>query len=412
MSYYHDENSSFQKYTSSSITAPQATPLRTAVPDASEEAAGQERRRLHELHDLGVLDTEPEQELDEMVEVAATLLNTPIALVSLVAEQRQWFKARVGLEACETNREVSFCQYTIPRPDEVLVVEDAQEDARFCDNALVTGPPYIRFYAGAPLVTPSGEVLGALCIIDQKPRQISERQKRALQILARKAMNHLQFRKFIPLHPSDALPWNQSSRLRELMDLAPGFSYQFRMDAGEACTFPFVTAGVEALHPELTPQSLLRDARLAFKKLHPEDMELVWDSLKQSFNTLEAWNVEFRTIQPDGSCRWFLARATPELQRDHSVLWYGNCQNITARREYERSMEQIAFDISHVLRRPVTSLLALAELIESDDLDAEEARYYIKYIKGVSEELERFTRRLHDVYAHKSEIIRNGGSGH
>lgn len=128
-----------------------------------------EPARLEALARYEVLDTPADPSFDRIVALAARLFDAPIALVSLVATGRQWFKAKVGLQACETGRDVSFCAYALTA-EEPLVVLDATRDPRFADNALVTGAPDIRFYAGAPLRTPSGHVLGTLCVIDSKPR--------------------------------------------------------------------------------------------------------------------------------------------------------------------------------------------------------------------------------------------------
>lgn len=128
-----------------------------------------ETERLRQLHELDILDTPPERQLDEIAAIAAGLFQTPVALVSLVDDERQWFKARIGLDATETSRDVSFCAHAI-LSNSVLCVNDALDDDRFADSPLVLGPPFIRFYAGAPLKTPSGQALGTLCVIDQKPR--------------------------------------------------------------------------------------------------------------------------------------------------------------------------------------------------------------------------------------------------
>jgi len=128
-----------------------------------------EARRLLALRRYEVLDTVAEETFDEIVKVAAKIAGTPIALISLVDYERQWFKSRVGLDAQESPREQSFCAYTMQGPG-VMVVEDATKDARFADNPLVLGAPDIRFYMGAPLTTPDGFGLGALCVIDRMPR--------------------------------------------------------------------------------------------------------------------------------------------------------------------------------------------------------------------------------------------------
>lgn len=126
-------------------------------------------QRLDALRQLLILDTPPEQRFDRLVEFATQEFRVPTALISLVDENRQWFKARVGLGATETPRDISFCGHALELPD-VLVIPDALLDPRFADNPLVTGPPHIRFYAGAQLRLPDGHVLGTLCLISPEPR--------------------------------------------------------------------------------------------------------------------------------------------------------------------------------------------------------------------------------------------------
>lgn len=130
-----------------------------------------EAERLQALGNLLVLDTPPEERFDRIVRFAAEELDVPIALVSLVDAQRQWFKSRLGLDFTETAREISFCAHAINQ-SQLFVICDASKDERFFDNPLVTGYPNIRFYAGAPLRAPSGERVGTLCVIDTKPREL------------------------------------------------------------------------------------------------------------------------------------------------------------------------------------------------------------------------------------------------
>ena len=130
-----------------------------------------DERRLQALREMLILDTPPEERFDRVVRFAADEFDMPIVLVSLVDAKRQWFKARVGLDVCETDRESSFCGHAIMQA-KILIVEDALDDERFHDNPLVSGDPKIRFYAGAPLQLPTGEIVGTLCMIDRQPRQL------------------------------------------------------------------------------------------------------------------------------------------------------------------------------------------------------------------------------------------------
>lgn len=133
-----------------------------------------ESERLAALRELLILDTPPEQRFDRIVQFAAAEFDMPVALISLLDSDRQWFKAAVGNQGvCETGREISFCGHVIVQPD-VMMVPNALQDQRFHDNPLVTGDPHIRFYAGAPLIMPNGHAIGTLCLIDDRPRQLDE----------------------------------------------------------------------------------------------------------------------------------------------------------------------------------------------------------------------------------------------
>ncbi|RZL65003.1 MAG: GAF domain-containing protein [Variovorax sp.] len=153
-----------------------------------------EADRLAELKRLAILDSSEEQAFDDITRMAASLCGTPIALITLLDDKRQWFKSRVGLQATETPREVSFCTHAIQTPDVPFVVRDALEDPRFVANPLVTGDPNIRFYAGAPLVTRSGNALGTICVIDRTPRDVTPEQLEQLQFMAQQVIALLESR--------------------------------------------------------------------------------------------------------------------------------------------------------------------------------------------------------------------------
>ena len=153
-----------------------------------------EVQRIKILWQYDVLDSVPEAVFDESTELAALICDAPIALITLVDEDRQWFKSKVGVEISETSRDVSMCAHTILQKD-LMIVPDATKDHRFKDNPLVIAPPKIRFYAGAPLVTPGGHALGTLCVIDTVPRNLTDNEKEALRLLARHVMTLLELRR-------------------------------------------------------------------------------------------------------------------------------------------------------------------------------------------------------------------------
>lgn len=156
-----------------------------------------ETARLKALQDYKVMDTLPEQAYDNFTKLASIICKTPIALITLLDDQRQWFKSRVGLEQSEIPREDALCNYTIMKPDNILVVNDATQDERFSANPLVASEPNLRFYAGAPLVTSSGEALGTICVFDEKPRELSADQLDALRVLSREVMGQFELRRSI-----------------------------------------------------------------------------------------------------------------------------------------------------------------------------------------------------------------------
>jgi len=141
-----------------------------------------EADRLQALQQLLLLDTPSDERYDRVVRFAAEQLDMPVALVSLIDGRRQWFKARLGMEAPETPRDISFCGHAIMAP-ELFVVEDASRDPRFADNPLVTGDLHLRFYAGAPISTPGGHRIGTLCVIDSVPRQLGPVERAVLEAL-------------------------------------------------------------------------------------------------------------------------------------------------------------------------------------------------------------------------------------
>jgi GAF domain-containing protein len=170
---------------------------RVAASDVKNDGAA-EARRQEALDRLKILDTLEEQAYDDLTRMAADVCAAPVALISLLDRDRQWFKSRIGMNARETPREVAFCEHAIRQPQDVMIVADALQDLRFNANPLVTGDPNIRFCAGAPLVTSAGHAVGTLCVIDTRPRELDAQQIETLQFLARQAIDKLEERRREP----------------------------------------------------------------------------------------------------------------------------------------------------------------------------------------------------------------------
>jgi anti-sigma regulatory factor (Ser/Thr protein kinase) len=154
-----------------------------------------EQARLAALRRYRILDTAPEEAFDDLTLLASHICGTPMALITLIDEDRQWFKSERGLGVRETERSVAFCTHAIKQPGQILEVPDTREDERFRENPFVTGQPHIRFYAGAPLVTPDGYALGTLCVVDTQPRRLTPAQTCALSALRHQAQAQLELRR-------------------------------------------------------------------------------------------------------------------------------------------------------------------------------------------------------------------------
>ncbi len=184
----------------------------------------EEVKRLKALLSYRLLDSLPEKDFDDITWLASTICETPVALVTLLDHRRQWFKSCVGLDTTETPRSISFCTHAIENPEEMMIVEDARKDERFKDNPLVTGDIQVIFYAGMPLVTPEGYAMGTLCVIDNKPRRLSAKQRESLKALAGQVVAQMELRKKIVLLEE------QRKKLEEANEELERFSYVISHD--------------------------------------------------------------------------------------------------------------------------------------------------------------------------------------
>ena len=258
--------------------------------------------RLQALHDLAILDTPREQSFDDIAQVAMHLCDVPIAVVSLVDTDRQWFKSCIGLDGSETPRGVAFCAHAILAPSDILIVEDATKDRRFSDNPLVTGAPYIRFYAGVPLVTEDHMALGTLCVVDYKPRVLSSAQLNSLRALSRQVMQLLKLKsinKSIQEYSSRVK--GSEDLLRSLLSNFPGAAY--RRENNLSRTMHYLSDAVEQL-TGYPPTTFMREGALSFNDLtHPNDLDRVHATVQAALARKHSFDLEYRIKRTDGQWR-------------------------------------------------------------------------------------------------------------
>lgn len=297
-----------------------------AAPTADEPA------RVEALRRLELLDAAADPVVDGLVACAARLTGCPIALVSLVDAERQYFLARHGLEARQTPREVSFCAHALHGAS-LFEVPDARRDPRFAGNPLVIGEPHIVFYAGLPLRV-QGHALGTLCVIDRAPRTLDASQRRALEALAGAAEHALAGRRLrIELAEKEAL-------LAKLTAEVPGMVYRYRVAPGGEASLPYASEHAHEMF-ELSPAELARSADPVFERVHEEDRAALRESLRVSAERLAPWRHEFRVCLPRQGLRWREGLARPERQPDGSVLWHGITTDVTERKENEARLRQV-----------------------------------------------------------------------
>lgn len=366
------------------------------------------KNRLKDVNSYEILDTPPEKELDEITELASIIFDTPISLITILDNKRQWFKSNKGLSVSETKVEDSFCQHALHKKNEVLVIKNALEDQRFINNKLVLDEPNIRFYAGAPLVTKKNHVLGTLCIIDRKPREFTKEHEKALQILARKAMTIIETHKvFRRLNGSVKL---NIERLIKITENIPLGIFELVVSNAGDMKFSFLSAGIQKIYPNLIIDEWIKNANVIFSLMHPDDIKPCQDAIALSIENEEKLYHEYRVKSVSGY-DWHAINGQPSKTKNGQTIVYGAFTDVTSHIEYQAALEQIAFDISHVLRRPVTTILGITKLIESEhELSPEKLKEYSGYIKTVSQELEEFTCKLNEVYSEKELKITSHNS--
>lgn len=308
-----------------------------------------ESERLAALYAYGILDTPHEKDFDEIVALAAEICGVPIALVTFVDSERQWFKAEVGTGGIqETPVDVSFCAHTILRSG-IMEVGDTLQDPRFQDNPLVTGEPHLRFYAGAPLESADGHALGTLCVLDREARTLTHLQRRTLEVLAKQVMTQLELRR-----QGRDLVW-QRETLQNTLATAEVATWNWDVENDRVYGNSLLSRffGIGEGDVEGIPVGEFLNA------IHPDDQDRVIREIRFAIDSESAYDTEYR-IGRGNEVRWVLARgsvgrpgngATPRLS--------GVNIDITARKRAESEREQLHHQVD-IERDKLRSMLAHA----------------------------------------------------
>jgi len=268
-----------------------------------------ERQRLAALTRYNLLDSAADPALDDLTALAAEICNTPIALITLIDEDRQWFKSKYGLSVTETPREFSFCAHAI-LATQPLVVGDSLADPRFSDNPLVTHAPHVCFYAGVPLVDQDGFALGTFCVIDHVPRTLTPAQLNALQILSRQVIAQFELQR----HTTELA--RSESRLRLALDAGDIATFDWEVSTGAVSwsnsaesRWGLAAGGFGGTFPEL------------FARLHPDDASAVRAELERCMAERIPYRGEFRVFWPDRSEHWLAARGQFSYDTQGNAEW-------------------------------------------------------------------------------------------
>ncbi len=298
-----------------------------------------EAERLSRLRELEIMDTPAEADFDELVRLAAEICDVPIALISLIDERRQWFKAKTGIDATETTRDSAFCAHALDQGTRPLIVRDALADDRFAANPLVTGDPNIRFYAGAPLIMPTGEALGTLCVIDRVPRELTGRQVQALGILSNQVITQMRLRRQLreQQRMEQALALNEQ-RLHYALEGSDQGVWDWNLLTNEVYFSP---RWCDQLG--YAPEEISNRLEEWSSRVHPDDLgpalTLIRDHME---GRMPLYLAEMRIRTKAGAYRWIMDRGQV-VARDESgkpTRMVGTHIDITARREAEEALRR------------------------------------------------------------------------
>lgn len=371
-----------------------------------------ELERIRALEAFHILDSSPEKEFDEIVELASAMFNVPISFISLIESERQWFKSIKGLSVTEAERKYAFCNYTIEDSERILVINDALNDDRFKDNPYVVENPKIRFYAGMALVTEDNYPIGTMCVIDDKPRHFTEKELEVLRILANRIMALLSLRK-------ENLKNRRELNLTKFeLDLTLDRLIEAQATAKIGSWDWDLKEEVLYWSPEMYKIFNIRpEAKNLFEewlsRVHPEDLELVRDTLFKGLKEGKDAMIEYRIVKEEGVEAWLETIGSVKTENGEVIRMSGTVQEVTRRKRadiekviYTKTLEGMMFDLSHKLRQPLSNSLGLVEVLEKYDLSKTEVQEFVKHLKGSAEKMDKYVREMSEyIYSRKEEIV-------
>ena len=299
-----------------------------------------EQERLQQLRDLEILDSLEENVYDDITKIASIICQTPIALISLVDEKRQWFKSHHGLDARETPREYAFCAHAV-YTGEILYVPDSQKDERFADNPLVTGDPNVKFYTGIPLKLSKNCTLGTLCVIDNDPRELSQDQIEALKCLARQVETHLSLRSRLKATDNENKKSEQELKDKKLelenrvmiertQEAARIGSWQVDI-ATNTCTWSKMTYEIHEVDPSV---GILVEDGINFYT--EEYRPIITQMVEEGIAKQKGWDAELQIRTARGKIRWVRATGYPLISNGVLVRLEGTFQDIHEKKNWHK----------------------------------------------------------------------------
>lgn len=338
------------------------------------DAAQREAWRLATLREYRLIDTEPEAAFDRVTKLVADLFEAPIALVTLVDDCRQWFKSAYGLDLRETPRDISFCQHVVTG-DAPLIVSDARHDDRFHDNILVTGEPFIRFYAGVPLRAYNGAVLGTLCVIDRRERAMFDTQSvERLEDFAAIIMAEAELRR-------TAAERDEARRtLERALDFSGISTWQY-----DARTDRLHTQGAGAELWGSGFEAILATGTGFFELVHPDDRTALRLTLEESVANRTPYMAEYRVLNPERGVRWNAARGDWDPKSGEAILT-GVSIDITEQKSRQENANLLMRELHHRMRNLFATVSAIISLTRHAAKDVDD------YVERISSRLDALNR--------------------